>query len=332
MNNYVAKFNLCVAVSVTLITALLTPQRVKQMLPDLTSTNISTKNAAMFAISSAISSQITLVGQLIPAVNTGSDAGLGGDMNNDPRIVASQPIEYHLYDAKNNSIKLSFDNENLYQLAWQKWLNAQPNKNELLAGAAQVPDISANYPKYALYRELWQDWVGKWISVKGVITQTNTLKVNALEVASAISENFIEQLSSTLSTITVQSPVPLGRAQQIIFEGCIRIADSNPLPRPGHMGYVGPLTYYLTDNQGKKRELIIYDSGQPNNETRMILLDGSFTRYFGDLQAKCAQFTGWLFNPPRWDSKSDVIEVQLIQEILRTNMSTPSLSTSTTSS
>lgn len=332
MNGLVKNIYLSAAILIVLTGTLLTPQHVLQTTPDLTLTSSGTKNAAVPTAAGPTSSEITLVGQLIPAVNTGLDAGLGGDMNSDPQVVALQPIEYHLYDAKNNQISLSFNNEHLYQAAWEKWINAQADKKNVVAGAAKVPKISANYPKYALYRELWQDWAGRWISVKGVFTQTNTLEVNVFEATTVISESFAVQLPGILSKSAAQNSMSPEHGQQVIFEHCIRIADSNPLPRPGHMGYIGPLWYHLTDNQGKEQELLIFDSGQPNNETRMVLLDGSVTRYFGDLQNKCAQFTGWLFNPPRSDYKPNLIEVQSIQEISPANMSTPLSPTSTPSS
>ncbi|MHB8751442.1 MAG: hypothetical protein ACYDBJ_19920, partial [Aggregatilineales bacterium] len=257
---------------------------------------------------------ITLVGQLIPAVNTGPDAGVGANLMLAP-FRALYPIEYHLYDAQNDQVKVVFDNPALAAVAWQQWLDAKsPDaRNQVVAAAAQqitqTPDVSSLswelMPHYLLYNTLWQMWAGKWLSISGRFSTDIVLHVDNFQSAAQISASFVAQVPNLppFSTSTT-----LRRSQQVIVTGYVKITEYNPPPGPTHPGYLGAEVYTLTDAQGQTVRLFIYFS-QPNNNTYIIP-----TSDFLDLGGHCTQFVGWKFDPPRYSDKPDLIEVQAAQE------------------
>src|SRR5438876_8071909 len=72
---------------------------------------------------------VTITGQLLPAVNTGSNAGMGG-LENEYR----EPIEYHLVDTNGHSIRLTFENTVFYGQFYEKWVKPNSAQAESILG------------------------------------------------------------------------------------------------------------------------------------------------------------------------------------------------------
>lgn len=260
--------------------------------------------------------QFTLVGQLIPAVNTGPDKGVGGAVMNGGPFKAYQPVEYHLYDSQNEQIKLGFSPD--FEMAFGlKSLDGNPRGPQIIANATleslSTPNIylpvATDLIRYELYNTLWQDWAGRWMSVTGRFSAKGVLFVEAFKAAQPTGLSFLTQAPSL-------PPLPssgdLQRSVSIMVRGYAKTTEYNPLRRGEH-GYRGALDYTLSDINGQTFELFIYDM-QPNNTTQ---INGQHSNDMFALQDVhgLVDFSGWQFRPARYPAKPNLIEVQSIQEI-----------------
>lgn len=258
--------------------------------------------------------EFTLVGQLIPAVNTESDAGVGSDFRFGYPFRAYRPIEYHLYDAQNVEIALTFSTALEHQF-WLKTVNADTS---LIAEATHQSLITPNpgFPvpsytdslSYPLYNSLWQEWAGKWVSVKGRFKSNGVLFVEDFHLTPITTTTFAAQVPNLPS---LPLPRSLQRSVQLTIRGYVKISEYNPPQRSTGIGYIEPILYTFIDLQGKTFQLFIYDN-QPNNFTyigpRPLQIFSDFAKI-----NKVAEFTGWQFRPPRYPQKPDLLEVQSIQ-------------------
>lgn len=272
----------------------------------VTSTPIPTETQAPKPSATSINApEITITGQIIPAINTGADAGVGSPHRD--FATASQPMEYHILDSQGKDITLAFNNATLQLQYWQKWLDANPQKDTIQLNATQPSSVWQNYSKYLTYNAIWQDFAGQWVTVSGQFVQPTVLEVNSIKLI----PNSAASASPTKSTKLT--------ARRVIVTGQIIISNYNPLPRSTQPGFGGGFVYRLKDINGQTINLYIYDS-QPNNTTRIIALGGNPVT-FDELKSKWVSFTGWIFSPSRFPELPNAIEVQTIQEITPPNCS-----------
>jgi hypothetical protein len=158
-------------------------------------------------------------------------------------------------------------------------------------------------PSILAYNALWQDWAGKWVTVQGSFTKSDTLAVRTLQVTKPEKEHHE----------TTQSP---NKSQMVILEGPITdeaIVYGSPADAPNRGGFF----VWFTDIDGKTSNLLILDL-QMNNLTQYISKDGqdvTFEIVFDGLSYRWLRFTGWKLNPPYSEALTDVVFVQSIMEI-----------------
>ncbi len=259
---------------------------------------------------------ITLIGQLIPSVD--SHPGSFGPFLDDP---PPHPIEYHLYDAAGNQIKLSFDTPAIEALTWKQWLAGKPEKTTLIAEVTQqsiqTPGGSFGIiiaplkyqPRNQFDDSLWLDWSGKWVSITGRLTDDGVLAVNSFQAASATTHTFAAQVPD----LTLPVTSTLRHSEQVSVVGYLVLRDRySSYPPPEH-GYYA-MYYYETDLPGNPIQLLVYEN-LPRNTPRLTSLSGD-VRTMGDIGQRWVRYTGWKLYPPRYTDKPNLIEVQFVQEML----------------
>lgn len=215
-------------------------------------------------------------------------------------------MEYHLRDLNNQDVKLSFDDVKLTSLKWQQWLDANPQK-DMLTEIAQEPDQWKAYPEYVTYNYVWQNLAGQSVELGGQFVQSGVFRVSSIKQVEAT-----VRLQNTASTPAVSSTLSLS-TYQVTFVGKIVITNNNPQPRGEHMGHLGAFLFKVTDMTDKEQEVLIYDD-QPNCQTSITFGNESYQTSLSDFRDHWAQFTGWVFYPPRITyHPNTIVELQSVR-------------------